>query len=370
VKGIGERASAFRKEKASIHVANGVLDLPTDSPRLLPFSHEHMSRNRSEIPYVPEAACPRFLGELLGPALDADDISLLQRIAGQCLIGVNLAQKILLILGTAAGGKSTLVSILEKIIGMHNVANVRVAHMEGRFEMAGYLGKTLLTGKDVRSDFLDSEAAYTLKPLVGGDHLEAEKKNGRHRVGFVGEFNVIITANSRLVVNLDSDVEAWRRRLLIVDYVNPPVAKPRPKFASELVREEGPGILNWCVEGARQLLAELKEFGRVQLTDAQRRRVDDLLDESDSVRQFASLQLANERGGSVTVAELQVAYVDFCMGRGWQPRPVHQFDRSIAKVMLELHRSPKRTDIKRDDRNQRGFAHVVLCPSPEVEASS
>ena len=371
LKGIIERPEAFRRERPIIHVGNGVLHLDTNPPTLNEFSETYYSRNRSEINFDEEADCPRFLAELMLPALDEDDISLIQRYAGQCLLGTNPAQRILLLRGTPGGGKSTLVNILEPVIGTHNVTELRVQHLAERFEIASYVGKTLLSGKDVPGDFLNNKGAYVLKKLVGGDRLDAEQKNVKHRFEVWGEFNVIITSNTHLHVRLDADSGAWRRRLLIVDYERPPTAKPIPNFDRRLVEEEGPGILNWCIAGALQLLDELNTYGTVQLTETQIERVDALLSESDSVRHFVGEQVIKTDGADlpaatsaaqagVTVSELQTAYHNFCEEQGWQAVTVRQFEHQVSDIMMEVHRVAKRTDIKRNDKSQRGFAHVGL----------
>ena len=219
-------------------------------------------------------------------------------------------------------------------------------------------------------DFLNNKSAYVLKALVGGDRLDAEQKNVKHRFELMGEFNVLITSNTRLHVRLDADSGAWRRRLLIVDYERPPTAKPIPNFDRRLVEEEGPGILNWCIAGALQLLEELETYGRVHLTEVQLKRVDALLSESDSVRYFVGEQVIKDDGSDMTVSELQTAYHNFAEEKGWQAVTVRQFENQVSDIMMEIHRVAKRTDIKRHDKNQRGFARVALrdagaaTPSP------
>ena len=188
----------------------------------------------------------------------------------------------------------------------------------------------------------------------------------KHRFELLGEFNVLITSNTRLHVRLDADSGAWRRRLLIVDYERPPTGKPIPNFDRRLVESEGPGILNWCIDGALQLLHELENYGSVQLTEAQMKRVDALLSESDSVRHFVSESVVKSSGTDVTVSELQTTYHNFCEEQGWQAVTVRQFENQVSDIMMEIHRVAKRTDIKRNDKNQRGFAHVGL--KQEVEA--
>jgi P4 family phage/plasmid primase-like protien len=365
LKGEVEHPDIFTGQRKIIHVENGVLHLDDDPVSFHEFSPDYYSRNRSEIAFDESAECPRFLNELLRPALCDEDISLLQRYAGQCLLGCNPAQKILLLRGTPGGGKSTLADVLERVIGTHNVVQLRVQHLADRFEIASYVGKTLLCGKDVPGNFLNNKSAHVLKALVGGDRLNAEEKNVKHRFELIGDFNVLITSNSRLHVKLDSDAGAWRRRLLIIDYEQPPTGKPIPYFAQKLVEQEGSGILNWCIEGAVQLLAELDAFGTLRLDDAQKDRVEALLSESDSVRYFVNKCTVNAPGADVTVNEMMTLYNDFCEEQGWQALSTKQFQSQISDVMMEIHRAPKRTDIKRDGKNQRGFSNVELV-EPEL----
>jgi phage/plasmid-associated DNA primase len=203
-------------------------------------------------------------------------------------------------------------------------------------------------------------SAHVLKALVGGDTLEGEVKHGNESFSIEGRYNSIISTNTRLRVKLDSDAGAWRRRMLIVDYNRPKTAKPIPGFDLLLLREEGEGILRWAVEGAIALQHELDSTGMIQLTDAQRRRVDDLLSESDSVRSFVRECLVPCHGAEVAIHELMAAYRDFCDSKDWEALRDRQFQAELPDAMLEYHRAPRRNDIRRDGKNARGFRGVRL----------
>ena len=365
LRGHVEQREAFTREHGIVHVANGMLHLRDNPPSLLDFDPCYRSRNAAPVAYDPEAECPRFRRELLESALDADDVSLVQRYAGALLLGRNLAQKILVLVGTAGGGKSTLLEIIERIIGLENIGQLRTELLRERFEIARFIGKTLLTGKDVEGRFLEAEGASKLKALVGHDLLDAERKGSNASFQVRGDFGVVITCNSRLRVKLDGDADAWRRRLLIVKYERPKPEQPERDFAARLLAEEGPGILSWMVDGALAHLTEVRERGDYHLTARQRRRVDDLLAESDGVREFIRRRVKPCEGADVTVFELEEAYSAFCDDLGWEPLPVRRLQTILPDAMQEIRRVARRNDIERSGP-KKGFSGVRLVQPEEA----
>lgn len=363
-----EERDAFRREHGVIHVANGMLHLDTSPPQLQPFGLDHRSRNAAPVPYDPAADCPRFRAELLETALNPDDVSLVQRYAGACLLGRNLAQKILVLTGTAGGGKSTWLEILERLLGVENVGQLRTELLAERFEVARFIGKLLLTGKDVAGRFLETPGAHVLKALVGHDLLDAERKGSNTSFQVRGDFGVVITCNSRLRVKLDGDADAWRRRLLIVKYERPKPEHPERDFAQRLLAEEGPGILRWMVDGARAHLVELARGGDYELTAHQRLRIDALLAESDSVREFIRRRVEAHAGADVTVYELVEAYATFCDAMGWEQLPTRKVENELPDAMQEIRRAARRNGIDRGGSAKRGFANVRLIPLAEEAA--
>ena len=315
MRGLCARTDAFAKTgEPYIHCANGmVVFVPCENgllkPELRPFSPDYMSRNRTEYIYDPDAQCPDFLGKLLKPAVSDDDIFHLQRYIGQCLLGENFSQTILLITGAGGGGKSTLVNIVEKLIKRVNCTELRLEHMGSRFETQRLLGKTLLTSKDVPPNFLNTWGAHKLKALTGKDTLTVEHKGSNDAVDVCCSFNVIITANATLQVSLRGDADAWRRRLIWVTYKNTPPEKKIPDYDDVLLAQEGAGILRWAVEGAQLLLENNRQLEK---SNAQKAKVESLLNESDSLSNFVGQMLGEAPDCNVTTAELLEAYKGFC----------------------------------------------------------
>jgi len=356
-KGMGELDAAAGP---LIHVANGVLDLSTGKAIVRDFSPDDWSTSACAIPWDAKAKCDRFLDELLTPALNAEDIDLLQRYAGSLLFGLNAAQRFQVLHGDASSGKSTLVTILERIVGLSNVANLRTQHLAGRFESHGFQGKKLLTAKDVPSKFLGNAGAKAIKALVGADLIETEQKFG-DKFQLRGNLNIIVTSNGRLRLPLEEDEGAWRRRLLVLDFSRKEKAKRVPHFDDVLLKEESEGILAWMVEGAVKHLAELNSGGDFRLTKAQIDRIENLLLESRSVAEFIKGGVVKKAKGEVSVDELLRAYVEFCRAKNWEPVSHREFSRQLTDLMISTHGIYKRNDVQRDGKSVRGFKGIALA---------
>ena len=359
LRGIVEQRDAFRKTANFIHVANGVLEVKKDGTvELLPFSSKYRSRNRSPIAYDPKATCPRFLGELLLPAVHSEDVPLIQKYMGLCLLGRNLIQRFLILDGTPGRGKSQLAIVFQHLVGLPNCTQLRTEHLTGRFELSRFLKKTLLTGVDVPGDFLSTRGAQVLKALVGGDVMDAEQKNEQGSFQIEGTYNIVITSNSRLRVRLDGDPEAWRRRLLIVRYESPPVTKKNPDFGQLLVKTEGDGILNWALAGLVDLFQDIEAAGDIVLTPRQRGIVDALLTESDSLGHYLRERVEKDASGDLTVEEIVTGYLQHCPTKGWVPIPTTLIQRRLEERMLELFQAAKSNSIARGGVCCRGFRNV------------
>ena len=360
LRGIAEERDAFAAERRRfIHLANGVLEIDASGNfALRPFSAKYRSRNQSPFAYNENATCPRFIGELIEPAVSREDALLIQKHAGLCLLGHNLIQRLLILDGEAGRGKTQLAVALQHLVGLANVTQLRTAHLAERFELFRFLRKTLLVGADVPANFLETAGASVLKSLVGGDILDAEQKGSNACFPFHGTFNVLITSNARLKVRLEGDVGAWRRRLLIVRYEAPPPKVKIPDFGKKLVEAEGSGILNWALQGLQALLRDVNETGDVRLTPRQSNMVDALLLESDSLRHFLNIAVRRKSGSDLTATEIVERYAEYCPTQGWVALPITVVQRQLESLMLELFATVKVNDISRGGKGQRGFRNV------------
>ena len=360
LEGLAEEIGSFDNRPPSIHLANCMIQTSGGVIEKLGFSPSFKSRNQSPIIFDPNAKCPRFLNELIIPAVHPEDVELLQKMLGQVLLGKNPSQRFLILDGEAGRGKSQLLEVARLLCGEHNTTEIRTAHLSDRFELYRFIGKTLLTGADVKANFLQTEGAQVIKKLVGGDSLSPEGKGSNSDYSIKGDFNIWVISNSRLKVKLEGDVGAWRRRMIIVRYESPPPKKKIPYFAEMLINEEGSGILNWAIQGLIKLQNELDTFGDIQLTDRQQGLVDSLLSESDSLRHFLTARVVKASTYDITISEIVEAYAEYCPQMGWEPLPITVVHRQVESLMLELFQTAKSNSLDRSTGSAKGFRNVTL----------
>lgn len=344
-----------------VHVGNGVLNLNGTRSKLFDHDPKFGFKFASGVKYDVKAKCPKFVNQLLKPAIPDYDIELIQKYFGSALIGPNISQNILVIRGTPGSGKGTLVTVMEKVLGEHYVADLRAKHLTGRFETSAFLGKRVLLGKDVPGDTLQERGARMLKSLVGGDLMQAEIKYNPTKQPIRGDYHVVLVANDNLRIALDGDDEAWGRRLLIVDYKKPKTDKIIPEFAKDLFEEEASGILNWLIDGAMAFRSDLnKNHGKLRLNDEQTERINGMLHDSDSVLTFVDQRLTEAKKKDVSSDELLLGYFDLCKERKWTPVSSHLFQTRVPDLVAQKFQVCRRNDIMRDGKAVRGFKHISL----------
>lgn len=343
-------------QKEFIACNNGMLRIADRT--LLEFKPDYRRRNKLAVNFDPAAKCPQFLDKLLKPALSDIDVRLLQQWSGMCIMGVNLSQVIILLTGASGTGKGAFIRVLQGIIGQRNVAELRTDQLGGRFETSAYIGKVLLYGADVKPNFLNNANASYLKALVGGDPLNAEIKGVTGRPSIYGRYLVIVTSNCRLKVHLEGDQEAYRRRLIMVEYKNTKSDSVIVDFSERLLDTEAPGILNWMLDG-RDILS-LNEYV-LKLSPEQKKVVDDLLLESESAMIFVQECLIREEPARLTTIECFNAYGMYCKARNWNPLLQSDANKLITQAITIVFAITQCHDIPGiNGTSQRGWRGIKV----------
>ncbi|MCL4225568.1 MAG: bifunctional DNA primase/polymerase [Myxococcales bacterium] len=232
-------------------VANGTVDLTTG--KLGPHRPEHMITQLADVTYHPAATCPLWESFLLRVQPDDAVREWLQRLIGYWLTGHVSEQILAVFLGAGANGKSTLVSVIQHVMGDYAaqgshgllLAQERGGDEVGRRHRVVLRDHRLVAVQEIDEGRYWAEAQ--LKQITGGDKITAARVY-ENEVSFTPTAKIVVAANSRPRVG-GVDEGIWRRLRLVPFPVVVPEADRDPDLLDKL-KTEASGILAWAVRGA------------------------------------------------------------------------------------------------------------------------
>jgi putative DNA primase/helicase len=297
-------------------------------------------------PDAPHRLWDRFLADTFAgdPAMSA----YVQRLLGLSLVGVVLEQVFPFCYGAGANGKSTLMSVAQRLVGLgaHGYAMSAPASLllatrnEGHpTELARLSGARLVATSELEDGQRFAEAK--IKLLTGKDTVTGRFMN-RDFFDFTPTHTLWVLANTQPAVRTGG-VAFWRRvRLLAFEHTVPPEARISD-LEDQLVEIEGPAILAWMLQGAADYFAHgLAEPDTVRAaTDAYERDQDSLarfVDERCETGSPAAQHMTVKSGA------LRAAYETWCRTEGEEPLTVKGF---VAGLRARFGVIPERSSAAR-----------------------
>jgi putative DNA primase/helicase len=200
--------------------------------------------------------CPRWRA-FLRRVTDADEEleRYLQRMAGYALTGLTRDHALFVLFGHGANGKSVFLNTLMAVLGDYAVkspVDMLLAGSEHRHptELAMLHGSRLVVASEVNPGSRWNESR--LKELTGGEPITAHFMR-QDDFTYTPAFKLMLGTNHK--PRLRTVDEAVKRRLHLVPFRVTIPPDERDPLLPEKLREELPGILTWCIEGATEWLA-------------------------------------------------------------------------------------------------------------------
>ncbi|MFF9340351.1 MULTISPECIES: phage/plasmid primase, P4 family [unclassified Streptomyces] len=199
----------------------------------------------------------RFLTDTFGDDDEGREmIGFLHLLLGYSITGDVGAQVLPFLHGAGRNGKSVLLDLMIQILGDYADAAPpgflmdRGAVPEHSTELAELHGRRLVVCSELKPSDKFDEARVRL--LTGGDRIKARRMRQDY-------FSFTPTHHLWLLGNHHPEVSTggfafWRRIRLLPFTRTVPAHRRIDNLAFELVRDEGPGILQWLVDGARHYL--------------------------------------------------------------------------------------------------------------------
>ncbi|MFJ1879039.1 DNA primase family protein [Streptomyces chartreusis] len=238
---------------------SGVVDLHTGKLRKPDPTRDFHSRATSVAPqHMETPRWHRFLADTFGDDAEGREmVDFLHLLLGYSITGDVGAQVLPFLHGEGKNGKSVLLDTMIQILGDYADAAPpgflmdRGAFSEHSTELTELHGRRLVVCSELKPNDKFDEARVRL--LTGGDKIKARRMRQDY-FSFHPTHHLWLLGNHRPEVSTGG-FAFWRRIRLVPFTRTVPAERRIDNLAFELVRDEGPGILQWLIEGARHYLS-------------------------------------------------------------------------------------------------------------------
>ena len=299
-----------------IHVANGTLFLDGG------FTEEKtFCRNRLPVCYDPVALPPLRWLQFLSELLNEEDISTLQEFMGYCLLPTTKAQKMLMIIGKGGEGKSRIGVVMRVLFG-ESMVNGNLTKVEtNRFARADLEHVLVMVDDDMKLEALP-QTNYIKTIITAELPLDLERKS---RQSYQGELycRFLGFGNGSLKALYDRSDGFFRRQIILTarrrdrDRIDDP-------YLSEKLTAEKEGILRWCLEGLRRLIAQNYAF---TISDRARENMREAVSDGNNAVEFMASEgyIELKADEEISSRQLYSIYEQWCTDNAMKPLSQRSF---------------------------------------------
>lgn len=286
-KRIGIRFKALDSNVDLLGVGNGVINLKTGEMQA-PNPKDLITIN-TPVKFDPLATCPTWL-QTVSDVFDNDSemAAYFQRVIGYAVMGNPKENKIFILHGEGANGKSTICNTIKNVLGGHAKVTGSETFVSSGATNTGAPREDILRlagSRFVYVSEMDDNAVLKdslVKSVTGGEPLAARGLYSKHTVEVQPLFSCFMPTNHLPIIKND-DHGIWRRIEFIPFTVN---FDKNPKFKKDTSRieklvAEYEGILNWIIQGA----LEYQRIG-LQSPAKVRNAVEEYRDDMDILSQW------------------------------------------------------------------------------------
>lgn len=274
------------KDKVLVNLKNGTLEITPQGWICRPFDSSDFLTYQLSFDYSPQAKSPIFDKYLNRVLPDKERQMVLAEYLGYVFIKNGSKalkeEKILLLYGTGANGKSVFFEIINNLLGPENVSNYSLQSItnENGYYRAKLANKLLNYASELNGCWENS----IFKQMVSGEPVEARLPYGQP---FVLKQYSKLAFNCNELPKVNEQTYAYYRRLLPIGFdVTIPPEEQDKQLHVKIIENELSGVFNWVLEGLRRLL-EHRHFSHCEAVE---RAVEQYKIESDTVQLYLSDQ--------------------------------------------------------------------------------
>jgi putative DNA primase/helicase len=311
-----------------INLQNGSFEFTNAGGVLRPFVAKDFLTYQLPFSYKPEADCPMFESYLLKVLPDESSRLVLQEFSGYIFTKMNL-EKMLMLTGSGANGKSVFFNILTALLGKQNVLTFSLGMFSHEYNRAK-LTNVLLNYSSEKGTELNPD---TFKALVSGEPLQAREPYGKPFTLY-NKVRFIVNANE--LPKETEHTEAYFRRWLIIPFdVTIPEAERNTELAETILQNELTGIFNWLLIGLNRIVTQKKFTQCNKAIEA----LANFKRQSDSVALFIDeFYYKPSTANKEAIADLYSKYKTFCLDDGYKAVGKNKFSIRLENKGFERTR--------------------------------
>jgi putative DNA primase/helicase len=324
------RADDLDADRFLLNAANGTIDLRTGELRAC--DRGDLITLMTTVVYDREIPCPRwerFLGEIF--AGDSELVAFTQRYIGYCLTGMTREEVLGVFWGFGGNGKSTLLTVMKRLLGEHAVTASFETFMRARSDRAPrndlarlHRARLVTAAESGEGKRLDEA---TVKEITGRDTIAARFLYGEH-FEFTPQFKLVLVTNHK--PRVDGADDALWRRLRLVPFTENFEGREDKQLADTLEAEMS-GILAWAVRGC--IAWQLEGLGQpAAVTEA----TSEYRQEEDVLGAF--LEERCVLTGEIERETLRDAFADYCRAIGEAPLAANVLGKQLARRGISKHK--------------------------------
>jgi putative DNA primase/helicase len=279
-----------------INLANGILDI--NSRKLLPHSPEYFFDYIIPINYDKNATCTEWLKFLNNIFPENPEYAcVMAQIFGYILLGgYPFLHKAFVLYGEGRNGKSTLLHILDRLIGTANFSTVSLSCLDKPFSVYHLYGKLANISGETPTEKINAEI---FKQATTGEYLIGARKY-QDEFKFPCHARFIFACNE--LPRFGESTMGMEERLYFIPFKRFFKKEERDHGIKAKLEVELSGILNWAISGLDILLSEK----RLPEIAAAEEIMNEYKSESDSVFAWAVDNVIIDKSLKTQVSSLEL----------------------------------------------------------------
>lgn len=310
-----------------IPVKNGIFNLKTK--QLEAFNPEYVFTTKISTAYVSKPEKPIIDGWDIDEWMDSiacgdkEIVNLLWQVISDSLNGNYSRKKAIFLIGERNNGKGTFQELITNLVGLKNVATLKVNEFDERFKLSLLEGKTVVIGDDVPANvYIDNSSNFN--SVVTGDVVSVEFKNNPI-YNTVYRYSVIQSTNS--MPKFKNKTNGTLRRLVIVPFsANFEAEEENFKIKDEYVKDEK--VLQYVLNKAINMDFEKFDIPQVSLNELEVFKQD-----NDPVLEFKLSVFDQWELKKVPKYIVYEFYKRFCADNGYKYSSNRQFHKQFKKYL-------------------------------------